>query len=612
MVIENIFLPNKAYRQVFLVQNRGFWKACPFPYDKESDLVLTFDFALVKEIRAQGGTAAYFDHLVAQDTMERHNIETYHFFENWYRDKEHNDIFSYRGIDIGNALRLDIWNDVTYYVRIAVNLLAIKKLDYEQMCVGLEDRSSLDALARLGMEHEVWNITGGGVVAPEYYFPMFRWMKERIRPTVGIKQRLKVLLSLLLDWILSLGERLRLLHTSKIDVFVERYFPTEKIIERLKQDAKVNVGLEYYTWSKGFSQERRLPIRKPTARHKELAAEMLERFRRERVLYWEISGFCMSGALYDIIVKKIPQALPLSLHIIDVILRYFATRNLKAMVYIANIGLLNCLLLDYCKKKNIPSYFILNGLLLHAFPEEDIKGITWINSYGESIKKDYFKDADNVICLGDSRLDVYSKNHSPRAMNHSEPTILIGTGAFSPIDLNSYAAVEFEFLYDVMQACRIVRDQGKRFKIIIKVRTNGYITQYINFTKEYFEDLPVEIFDTIPFSQVLVKADFYISVYSGTHFEASCLGIPALYYKNDKEILIAPYDGKSELVTAFSVEEMVRKIEMFYNRDSIYDAFRQKDVLEKYVGPLDGNNHVRNIEFIYSLCTPDAQSGRER
>ena len=262
---------------------------------------------------------------------------------------------------------------------------------------------------------------------------------------------------------------------------------------------------------------------------------MLECFRRERVLNWDISGFCMSDALYDVIEKKIAQALPLSLHIIDVILRYFATRNLRAMVYIANIGLLNCLLLDYCKKKNIPSYLVLNGLLLHAYPEEDIQGITWINAYGESIKKDYFKDADNVVCLGDPRLDVYINSYSPRAINYSEPTILIGAGGFSNIDLNSYSAVEFEFLYDVMQACRIIRNKGKKFKIIIKVRSNGYITQYINFTKEYFEDIPVEIFDTIPFSQVLVRADFYISVYSGTHFEASCLGIPALYYKNDKE-----------------------------------------------------------------------------
>jgi hypothetical protein len=591
---------------MFLVQNRHYWDMCPFSYDKATDIVLTFDFALIEEILALGGTAAYLDHLVKAEVMEQQNINAYHFFENWYRDKEHNDIFSYRGIDISNALRLDIWNDVTYYVRIAVNLLAIKKLDYQRMYTGLEDQSSLDVLARLGMEHETW-ISPGRVRKPEYYFPMFRWMRERIRPTVGIKPRLKVLLSRMLDWILQLGERLQLLRNSKVDVFVERYFPTEKIIEQLKQDAKVNVVSAYYTWGRGITKERRIPIRKPSPRHKELAAEMLERFRRERVLYWEISGFCVSDALYDMIVKKIVQPLPLSLPIIDAIIGYFSMRNLKAMVYIANIGLLNCLLLDYCKKKNIPSYLILNGLLLHAYPEEDMQDITWINSYGESIKKDYFKEADNVVCLGDPRLDVYTNSHSLKIIDYSEPTILIGAGGFSNIDLNSYSAVEFVFLHDVMQACRILRGRGKKCNIILKVRSNGYIDQYKNFIKEYFEDMPVTIFDEIPFSQLVVTADFYISIYSGTHFEASCLGIPALYYKNDTELLIAPYDGKSELVTAFSIDDLVRKIELFYERDTIYDAFRNKRVLEKYVGPLDGCNLRRNMDFIYSLLLDDKQ-----
>ena len=217
---------------------------CPFPYDKATDLVLTFDFALLKEVHALGGAVAYFDHLIKAEAMELHNTETYHFFENWYRDKDNNDIFSYRGIDIGNALRLDIWNDVTYYVRIAVNLLAIKKLDYERMYVGLEDQSSLDALARLGMEHEVWNIPGRGAVLPEYYFPMFRWMKERIRPTVGMKQRLKALLSLLLDWILPVGERLRLLRTSKNRYICRALFPHKKDYRTFKtgRESQYNPG----------------------------------------------------------------------------------------------------------------------------------------------------------------------------------------------------------------------------------------------------------------------------------------------------------------------------------------------------------------------------------
>lgn len=64
--------------------------------------------------------------------------------------------------------------------------------------------------------------------------------------------------------------------------------------------------------------------------------------------------------------------------------------------------------------------------------------------------------------------------------------------------------------------------------------------------------------------------------------------------------MFPPFDGKSELVTAFSFEDLVRKMELFYKCDSIYDSFEVKSIMEKYIGPLDGHNIERNMEFIYS------------
>lgn len=137
--------------------------------------------------------------------------------------------------------------------------------------------------------------------------------------------------------------------------------------------------------------------------------------------------------------------------------------------------------------------------------------------------------------------------------------------------------------------------------LIIKVRSNGYIDQYNDFIKEFYPDLPIEVYDSIPIAQLLNRADFYISFYSQTLFEASCLGISALYYKKDTEHLDPPFDGRSELVTARNLGELGEKIEAFYANDAIYDPFKKKDVMEKYIGPLDGNNLKRNMDFIYSL-----------
>ena len=63
--------------------------------------------------------------------------------------------------------------------------------------------------------------------------------------------------------------------------------------------------------------------------------------------------------------------------------------------------------------------------------------------------------------------------------------------------------------------------------------------------------------------------------------------------------MFRPYDTRSELVTAMEPETLEHRIHDFYEGSAIFDAFLDKKVLEKYIGPLDGKNLERNIEFIY-------------
>jgi hypothetical protein len=102
-------------------------------------------------------------------------------------------------------------------------------------------------------------------------------------------------------------------------------------------------------------------------------------------------------------------------------------------------------------------------------------------------------------------------------------------------------------------------------------------------------------------AEVFISTDLYISLYSQTHFEASCFGIPCIYYKNDKEIIDPPFDFKSELVTVDNISDLEKAILDFANGSTIFDDFLKKSVLEKYIGPLDGKNLDRNIEFITKL-----------
>ena len=106
--------------------------------------------------------------------MQHYNFETYDFFSKWHLDKDGNDIFSYKGVEVGNAFRLHIWNDITYTARILVNLLAVQKLNYEKLFVGLNDRCTLDILRKLNWKIERWSALQG-IKFSEYSFPIFRW-----------------------------------------------------------------------------------------------------------------------------------------------------------------------------------------------------------------------------------------------------------------------------------------------------------------------------------------------------------------------------------------------------------------------------------------------------
>lgn len=597
----------ESYRHIFLVQNRDYWKACPFPYDKERDLVLSFDFAVVREVFAFGGEAGYLDHLVASEDMERYNHETYGFFYGWHRDADNRDIFTYKGLSLGNAFRLEIWNDVTYFARMFFNITAVKSMSPARLFVGLEDQCALSILGMLDLKTETWAFGGKGEFR-EYYFPVFSWMHERINPT-GTGRLLKVLGWRLFDTVFRLYDRLFRASRKRKCVFVQRYYPTKGIIEKLKTDNRVQVILETYTPDNSVVRERRMPVQKlfTPERYEAEARRILGEFEHRKSAEWLIEGVDIGRELYAVIMKKISGLLPAYLQTADTIIRFFSRKRPGLMITTTNIGVVNCLALNYCHANNIPTYLIINGLLWGDYYEEG-KDATWINSYGESIKNNYFKGMENVVCLGDPRMDAYAVS-VVKEINYDCPTIVIGAGGFSNMDLNSYTAFEFDFLNDVMNACRNLIRKGRPLAVWIKVRSNGYLGQYEDFLKEYSPDVPVKLFAGTPMKDVLAGADFYLSIYSQTLFEASCLGIPVLYYKKDTEKTAAPFDGRSELVTALSPEDLELKMEAFYAKSDIYAPFMDRKVMEKYIGPLDGNNLKRNLDFIYSLLGPELREG---
>ena len=161
--------------------------------------------------------------------------------------------------------------------------------------------------------------------------------------------------------------------------------------------------------------------------------------------------------------------------------------------------------------------------------------------------------------------------------------------------------MEFEFLHEVLTAFKHQIARGRSIHVIIKVRPNGYAAQYRAFVAEYFPDLDIEIMDLQPMRGVLDRTDFLVSIYSQTLFEASCLGIPSVYHKVDVEVMDPPFDCKSELVTTTSVDELDQALDDFFSGSDRFDAFLDRTVMEKYIGPLDGKNLQRNYDFVKQM-----------
>jgi len=592
------FRLNKKFRHVFIAESRAWWKSAQPSYDRSRDLVLTYDFGLKHEIETAGGTALYVDHLVDQATMQKNNFLVYDFFREWHKDSKGEDIFTYQGVPFGFSFRLDIWNDLVFYARTRLCVEQLLKYKFEKLYVGTDLKIIEMILEQEGQKYFPLDKNPETDTAA-YYFPIHQWMDERVRSRKW-KHRLRdILTPMISSFFLFMDLRLFKKRTS---LFLQLYYPTQRILENLKTDSALRIILSFFTHPfslKKFIAERPIPVWGIKEIHLQAAALLLADFeKRKNAKLILTNKIDVTNAVYQTIEKRIADRLPVYISQLHWIIRFMDRVRLELLILIGNIGPVATLVDCVAKKRSIPSYLIINGLLAKEFLDEATHA-TYINSYSESIKKHYYRGIKNVFTLGDPRMDAYVSEIKPRTVDRKKPVITIGASGHNNTDLNSYLAVEFDFMFDVLSALNNMRKKGSEFRIIIKVRSNGYKNQYESFVKEYFPGLVDEIHATVSIRSILERTDFYISIYSQTLFEASVLGIPVVYYKKDNEIIDPPFDGKSELVTVGSIKELQVAVQDFQKGKKRFDFFLKKSVMEKYIGALDGKNMERNLDFIY-------------
>lgn len=601
--MSTVFLKNH-YRNIFIVDSLAMWDGEKNSYDASSDVVITYDFGLKRKIQEQGGESHYVDHLIDKETMHAHNFPVYDFFRDWHFDAEGRDIFTHKNVPFGFSFRVDIWNDFTFYARLRLCLGSLRGIVFETIFLSSKETLIGSILDELGLSYGSLAHTVP-IQQNDYYFPIAQWMDEQIRPKGlrGFLMKAREVVTALYGYTLPFLDKV-VFQTNKKALFIQEYHPTRAIIATLKKDPNVQVVLANFSRGTKLTDhfsERLIPIGGSLQQYGEIAQALMEQFRLKRHAKLILAnGEDISQGAYRIIETRIHSSLAKALRTLDSCISYLDKYPVALEVLIANIGHTATLFDCVCKSKNIPSYMIINGLLGNAHQDES-KYATVINSYSTSIKENYFRGMDNVVCLGDPRMDMYPPDAHIRPINRKTPTITIGASGFNNVDLNSYVAIEFEFIHDILTAFSEIIKRNISVNLIIKVRPNGYKKQYENFIWEFFPDMPVEIISSASMRSVLEKTDFYISIQSQTLFEASCLGIPCLYYQKDDEIMDTPFDGHSELVTVDTIDGLIAAFLDFHSGSSRYDAFLDRTVMEHYVGPLDGKNLQRNSDFIYQL-----------
>ena len=595
---------------IYIVDDLETWNQIEHDFNLDTDLVATFDFGLQNLISNSGGKSVFIDSICDVAFLQDNNYIIRDFLREWTKSESKTDLFSHRDIDFGQTLKIEIWSEIVYLIRIWLSVVELIKFPSNSIIVATKSQLLIDVLNHLNVDFRVLPCSAASTTF--FYFPVHQWLKEKLSVVASKPQIFQLLLNLRDQTFFLLDQITDRLFPRKL-VFVHEYHPTYDLIKALLKDPLYNVCIGDISRQRGlFStllKDRPIPRTRTKKSHVQSANQIYAHYlfgRRAELICSD--GSNPTALVNSVIENKVKLILPEYVRDIDSTLRYWAKRQISIVVLISNIGKMSSIVQAIAKSRNVPTFLIINGLLEGQI-SDDSRDATFVNCYGESIREHYFSNAPNSLCLGDPRMDntVRTAELSPidsTASCRSEDEFLISIGAsgFNSIDLNSCAAVEFCFLYEVLSAVeRTKMIKSSSIKINLKIRPNGYRHQYEKFIEKYFPNLSISIFDKVPMASVFEGSKIYISTCSQTLFEGSVFGIPVVYHQNDTEIHDPPFDGSGNLVVTKNIDQLAACIDKVLIDPSIFNGFISRSEMEKYIGPLDGKSLERNLDFLKSM-----------
>ena len=596
---------NDQYKNVFIIDDMHLFEKNFRNVVGENDLVLTFDFALHKILTEIGIEVYFIDKMCDREENQRNNYLLQSFISNWFRDKNGVSTVFHDDVCYGSVLRLNVANDIIYAVRLYKCLEKLATTSYHNLVVASREHWVVPILKTLQLEHEIFPIEDSDTYHG-YFFPIDSWLREKLGRQSFVKRFCIKLLNSY-DLFQFMFFRLRKTDNAMKRIYIHEYHPTKSIIVGLQNRDDIEVVLGDYSVERGLNslilRDRRIPQMRLSNQDRDNAQLIADRFMSTTTEQIPSVNEDFNRSIKEKIYERLLVALPEYLRKSRSLDRFMKYKELDLVVLISDQGAQELVRLKSISS-GIPSLLIINGLMSCDFSDEAKSG-DWINCYSDSIRDIYYKNSNEAHALGDPRMDKYAlermSDNAGYINKRDKFVIAIGAAGFNHLDLNSYSAFEFDFLDQVLRAIQEVNKLGYETSLKLLVRGNGYIFDYQNFCHEYYPDLKIEILQGVAMKTFLDGANFYVSFYSQTLFEASCLGIPVAYHKADREQILPPFDGTSELVTTHSVIELTSTVIDGIKRSNRFDKFLDRNSMEKYIGPLNGDNTKSNIEFIDSI-----------
>jgi hypothetical protein len=570
-----------------------------------NDLVLTYDWRLHHQLTNSGQPVEYIDKLCEATENHSNNHVLYEFLANWFYDQDGKDILNHDGVSFGRVMKMDVATDIFFSTRLFTCLSKLKTLNNLNLLVASTDLTIHSILNALNIEYKSLEVNKNRK-SKAYYFPIHSWMDEkmgrqRLTKTVAlavINIRNKVVF-LINHWLPRRSDFKR--------IYIHEYHPTKNIIKELSKNSNFQVHIGQTSLARGWwatlFRDIPIPYHRVRVTDHRIARSLAFEFLKANTHRLEIFNEVFFLSLKYELSRRLENSLPKYLRHANSMNRIVRSKRPDLFVLISDQGKQE-IDRQLAQSAGIPTYLIINGLLTSDFSDES-RYADWINCYSKSIKKCYYNDSANALALGDPRMDVYQKVSASSvgiSMN-KKVLITIGAAGFNHLDLNSYVAFEFDFIFQVLESIRIWTARGVAVEVKLLVRSYGYVDDYQRFTDDYFSELNVQIAQGTPIKDFLIGSDVYISFYSQTLLEASCMGISAIYHKADREIIQSPFDGNSGLRMTRTINELVEAIDDSDSNRVVFDSFKLRKNLEEFIGPLNGENVLNNLKFIKELVS---------